>query len=280
MSHRSTTRARLPRARFAFAIASVVLASSSASGQTLLSFTEPYETVLVAAPEAGIIDSVAVEEGDRVVQDQVIASLDDRVLQASLAAAEAKARTQGELAAAQAAHEIRRRRVEKFRSLQLQGHASPEEVEQAEADLAIAAANLISAQEGRRQSELEADRIRVGIERRVIRSPIDGVVLRLHKTAGEAVGNGDAQVATIVQLAALRVTLYLPTAHAARLRPGETVPLRFADSGAPATGRVEFVSPVTNSDSGTVRVVVVIDNPHGQHRSGVRCDLAKTPPDR
>jgi RND family efflux transporter MFP subunit len=239
----------------------------------LLSFTEPYETVLVAASEPGIVHSVDVCEGDRVARDQVIATLDNQVLKASLAAAEARAGSQGKLAAAQAAHDVRRRRVDKFRSLEQQGHASPEEVEQAEADLAIAAANLVAAREERRQFQLDADRIRAEVERRVIRSPIDGVVLRLHKSAGEAVGAGDLHVATIVQLSALRVTLYLPTAQAVHLPRGESVALRFADGGAKATGRVEFVSPVTDSDSDTVRVVVVVDNPHGRYRSGVRCDL-------
>ncbi len=277
MSRQATIRFTLPRARFVpvLTLAMAALASTAASAQTLLSFTEPYETVLVAAPEAGIVAKIAVREGDRVSQGQVIASLDDEVLRASLAAAGAKARARGELAAAQAACDIRRRRVDKFRELRQQGHASPEEVEQAEADLAIAEANLISAQEARQQAQLDADRIRAGVQRRVIRSPIDGVVLMLHKRAGEAVGGGDAQVATLVKLSALRVTLYLPTSRAARLKPSDTVPLRFADSGRRARGRVEFVSPVTDSDSGTVRVVVVIDNPLGEFRSGVRCDLAE-----
>jgi RND family efflux transporter MFP subunit len=277
MPRQATIRLPLPRAGLVTALTFAVaaLASAAASAQTLLSFTEPNETVLVAAPEAGILAEIAVREGDRVSQGQVIASLDDEVLRASLAAAEAKARTRGELAAAQAAYDVRLRRVEKFRELRQQGHASPEEVEQAEADLAIAEANLITAQESLQQSQLEADRIRAGLERRVIRSPLDGVVLRLHKRAGEAVGNGDAHVATLVQLSALRVTLYLPTARAVRLKPSDTVPLKFADSGRRARGRVEFVSPVTDSDSGTVRVVLVIDNLHGEFRSGVRCDLAE-----
>jgi RND family efflux transporter MFP subunit len=268
-----TIRPVLARATVALTAAIALLAAAAAPAQTLRSFSEPYETVLVAAPESGIVDSLAVREGDRVAQGQTIASLDNQVHQASLASAQVRADSQGKLAAAQVAFDIRHRRVEKFRSLRLEGHASPEEVEQAQADLAIAEANLIAAREELREYQLEADRIRVAIERRVIRSPIDGVVLRLHKAAGESVGPGDAEVATIVQLTALRVTLYLPTSRAVSLEPDKAIPLTFAESGARANGRVEFISPVTDSDSGTVRVVVVIDNPPGQYRSGVRCDL-------
>lgn len=265
----------LSRSAVVLTAAIALLTAAPTQAQTLQSFSEPYETVLVAAPESGIVASLAVKEGDRVAKGQTIASLDNQVLAASLASAQVRAESQGKLAAAQAAFDIRRRRVEKFQSLRLEGHASPEELEQAQADLAIAEANLITAREELREHGLEADRIRASIDRRVIRSPIDGVVLRLHKAAGESVGPGDAEVATIVQLTALRVTLYLPTSRAVRLKPDATIPLSFVESGATAHGRVEFISPVTDSDSGTVRVVVVIDNPHGQYRSGVRCDLTK-----
>jgi RND family efflux transporter MFP subunit len=267
---------RLPRVRTLAGVpfvALVLLAPVTSHGQTLQGFTEPYETVLVAAPEPGIIDSIAVREGDPVAEGQVIASLDSQVLQASLATAKARAEAHGKLAAAEAASDLQQRRVRKFQSLRQQGHASPEELEQAETELAIAEANLVAAREELRLHELEAHRIRVGIERRVIRSPLDGVVLHIHKNVGESVAAGDTQVATVVQLTALRVTLYLPTEQARHLSPGGTIPLKTAD-GAVAAGQIEFVSPVTDSESGTVRVVAVIDNAQGRYRSGVRCELA------
>ena len=41
------------------------------------------------------------------------------------------------------------------------------------------------------------------------------------------------------------------------------------------TGRIEFISPVTDPASGTVRVKFVIENAAGKLRSGVRCALAQ-----
>ncbi|WP_170156865.1 hypothetical protein [Roseimicrobium gellanilyticum] len=40
-----------------------------------------------------------------------------------------------------------------------------------------------------------------------------------------------------------------------------------------APAKVEFISSVTDSASGTVRVKFVIDNAAGTYRSGVRCTL-------
>jgi multidrug efflux pump subunit AcrA (membrane-fusion protein) len=45
------------------------------------------------------------------------------------------------------------------------------------------------------------------------------------------------------------------------------------DSSASVQGAVESVSPVTDAESGTVRVKVCFDNPKGEYRSGQRCTL-------
>ena len=45
-----------------------------------------------------------------------------------------------------------------------------------------------------------------------------------------------------------------------------------------ATGRIEFICPVDDAESGTVRVKVRIENRQGLHRSGQRCRLLM--PDR
>ncbi len=57
------------------------------------------------------------------------------------------------------------------------------------------------------------------------------------------------------------------------LQQGRTVKLFFPETEVRAEGRVEFVSPVTEADSGTVRVKVLLDNAQGQYRCGVRCAL-------
>ena len=65
----------------------------------------------------------------------------------------------------------------------------------------------------------------------------------------------------------------------------ETDPGRFArvtgsvaswktdELGFEVEGRVEFVSPITDADSGTIRVELSIDNSKGGVPSGVRCVL-------
>ncbi len=111
------------------------------------------------------------------------------------------------------------------------------------------------------------------IERRTLRSPIDGYVLKIQKDEREFVSVNSASVATVVQLDPLRVVFSLPTAYAAKLSVGSAVDLEVPDNAAKVRGKVEFVAPVTEAESGTVRVKVLIDNAHGAYRCGVRCLL-------
>jgi multidrug efflux pump subunit AcrA (membrane-fusion protein) len=80
-------------------------------------------------------------------------------------------------------------------------------------------------------------------------------------------------VATIVQLDQLRARFSASPRDAAALQPGQTVRLFLPETEEQANGVVETISPVMDAESGTVQVVVVINNSEEQLRSGARCLL-------
>jgi multidrug efflux pump subunit AcrA (membrane-fusion protein) len=106
-----------------------------------------------------------------------------------------------------------------------------------------------------------------------LRSPVAGVVTEIKRDPSEAVSASSPHVLTVVQVDKLIVNLFLPPSRAASFRVGDEVPLRLLNEKAPVTGKVEFVSPVTDAASGTVRVKFVIDNSKGDHQSGAPCTL-------
>ena len=59
---------------------------------------------------------------------------------------------------------------------------------------------------------------------------------------------------------------------------GQITPLTFTDNNEVVEGKVEFVLPVADAESGTVRVKVLLDNSRGTHRCGVRCLLGRDIP--
>ncbi len=252
----------------------VVLASTvSTAGVEVDGFTEPFRTVEVAAVESGTIKVVEVREGQRVTAGQVLARLDDDVHLALLAIAEEAMHAKGQLKSAHAEVVLRKDRLAKLDSLRAEGHARQEEVDRARADLAIAEARVLSAEELLQVKKLEHRKIQVQLERRTVRSPFDGVIKTLHKDAGEFVAPNDPYVLELVDLETLLAIFAVPSRDAFRLREGQEVSVYLDDVDRFVPGAVEFVSPVTDAESGTVRVKIRVANNEGKFRSGERCTL-------
>lgn len=241
--------------------------------QVTRTFTEPYEEIELSAAETGIIQSIPVREGQRVKANDLVGSLDTRVLEESKRLASLRAKSTAKAEAAQADLKIKRRLYENLSQLLRSGQANPNEVEKAESEYRQAEAAWRLATEESIESKIEVDRINAQIAQREIRSPIDGVVLVLHRKKGEYVSGSKPEFATIVQLSKLRARFFITTAQAETLKTGSKVNAVVGRKRKPVLATVEFVSPVTDAQSGTVRMDVAIDNRRGELRSGVLCEL-------
>jgi RND family efflux transporter MFP subunit len=255
-------------------VGAILLCSPAlATAEEFEGFTEPFRVIDVAAAEMGIIDEIEVREGDRVGEGEVLATLDKEVLEVTLQiAAETKA-ARGQLAAATAELRLRTERLERLTTLRESRHASEQEVIRAVEEKEVAEGNLLAIQESLQVKELEYERIKAQLERRNVRSPVDGVVTEIYKDAGEFVAPTDPIVLTVVQLDPLLATFSIPAQHIRGLEPEGTVVLRIGSASSKTRGTVEFVSPVINAQSGTVTVRVKLANPDGRFRSGERCKL-------
>ena len=245
----------------------------AASAQPVEGFTEPFRKIEIAPSEPGTLDTLTVKEGDRVSANQVLATLECDVLLVTLEAAKATCAATGRLDSAAAERDLRRSRLDKLLLLREQGHALQEEVERARADLAVADANVRTARDQAALNALECKKVQAMIERRTMRSPMNGVVLNVLRDEQEYVSVNSPTVMTLVQLDKLKAEFAVPAAAARKLQSGQTLRLAFPDTNTRAEGTLEFVSPVTDPESDTVRVQVVIDNADNAHRCGVKCLL-------
>jgi RND family efflux transporter MFP subunit len=253
-------------------LAAIVFVSctQTAFAQTVESFTEPYRKVDIVPAEPGILRSLGVREGDTVQKDQRLGALDCEVQEIALQIASHNMQARAQLELAQTERSLRKTRLEKLQELRASGHATQDEVDRAAAEVAIAEATVQSAIEKQKIDELEHRRIAAMIERRILKSPIDGVVTRVHKEEADFVGANGNPVLTIMQLDPLRITFSIPNTQGQSLRVGQAVALTFPESEQSAVGHVEFVSPITDAESATVRVKVLLNNPKGKYRCGVR----------
>ncbi len=240
-------------------------------------FTEPFRKIELAPAETGVLASLLVKEGDAVNSGQLLGTLDNEVLQISLKLAKQVLESQGKLAGAKAERDLRAQRLQRLRELHPQGFAHREEVDRAAADLALAEANILTIQEQRTLDELEHQKAIALLDRRLIRSPIGGVITKVHRDQGEYVPSNNPVVFTIVQLNPLRAVFAIPASGAVSVKPDQSVNLRFPDSGLHCLGKIEMVSPVIDAESGLVRVKVLIPNADGQKPCGARCLIVDSP---
>jgi HlyD family secretion protein len=219
------------------------------------------EEIRVSSELSGRLHSVPVEEGDRVHKGQVLAQIENEDYIARVSAAEATlaqrqaelertingARSQerraseASLKAAKAVLDNARREAERRRNLADKEMISHDEAERYERAYQVAQADyerasqefsLIDADarvEDRRRAEAavaaaeaQLSEARAFLEKTYIRSPLDGVVLRKFRHAGESVSTQfDSPVVTLADDSSLRVRLDIDETDVAHLRVGQ-----------------------------------------------------------
>jgi RND family efflux transporter MFP subunit len=246
--------------------------ASSSSAVEIQGFTEPYQDIDVAAAEMGIVEAINVKEGDRVKADQILVRMDTAVLEVTLRIAKSIKESRGQLESATEELELQTKVVGKLEVLRSRQHASSQEIERAETQKRIAKARLKSVREELEVKALEYERALMQLERRRLRSPIDGIVTRILKDRGESVLLSDPVLVKVVQLDPLLVIFLVPADQAQALTNGKTIDVRIGETGT-TPGKIEFVSPTADPQSGLTRVRVRLPNPEERLPCGATCYL-------
>ncbi len=254
-----------------FGLVLSVLIGSVASAQ-IDGFTEPFRTIQLSSDETGAIAKLSVEEGQAVSAGDVIASLDTRVQELQLEIANQTANNSSQLVAAEATLQKRRTVAQRLRELASKGHARDSELIRAELELSIAEAQLLSAREEKAVREIEQRRAQVLLDRRRINAPFDGMIAKLHRQEGEFISPLKPEIATLVQVDRLLATFMVPSSQVDQFEVGGTLEIEL-ENGRVVKGEVYRVGVVTDAQSGTVELKLVIENPDNSLRSGEICSL-------
>jgi len=236
-------------------------------------FTEPYRKLHVACSETGIVASVHVRIGDRVKQGQTLVTLDSSEHRALLELAQHQMNAHGRLAAVQAEARLRQVRLDKLVELAEQGYAHEEELQRARTECEVAAAQVLGVQEDILAKSLEVQRLQVQLDNRTIKAAQSGVVVDVLKEPGEFVSFNDPNVVVMVVVDRLLATFSIPQPQADSLKVGQKMRVYFASQSEPVEGTIDVVSPVTDAESGTTNVQVLLDNAAGKLRGGEHCTL-------
>ena len=236
----------------------------------VLTSLEPYRSIEINPIETGVISKIIVKEGQMVKANDPLIELDNETILARLATAQLHANNEGNVIAAQAEYDLQEAKLARLKRLSGPSRA---EVAREEATLKIREGNLITSKAEKRGYELQVEQIQLEIDRRVLKTPIDGTVTEITKDISESVTinqvRDDNFLVQIVQLDRLKAEANIPANAVVNLTEGQTLGLRIEDAeGTMVTGTIEFISPVIDPATSTGKVRLVIDNSEGKLRSG------------
>lgn len=249
----------------------------------VLSYLEPYRSIEISAIDTGVISEIRVKEGDQVAAGDVLLLLDNEITESRLAIARINAEGVGKLMATQAEVDLQQQRYDQLERLVTSGSSNSAELARQKALLVQAQGNHIIAEEEQKSFKLEVKQIEAELKRRILTSPIDGIVVDISKDIAEPVSlnaaRSDDYLVRVVEIDRLKCIGHVPAAFGRGLKKGDSMSLRVED-GEPVVvrGTVEFVSPVIDPATATVRVQLVVDNTAFTLRSGATVQLLLAKP--
>jgi RND family efflux transporter MFP subunit len=257
-------------------LAPTLAAAAERPRDTLDCVISPHEIVEVSSAVPGLIEEVVVEHSDTVAAGQEVARLESGVEQASLQLAEAWASIESEVELERTNGALDQRRHQRIERLFQNQAVALDDRDRAETEVALSALRVRQAQEKRWIRRIDAIKARAALERRIVRSPIDGVVVERYRSAGEYVEN--QPILRIAKLDPLKVETILPMSRFGEVEPGMVAEVSLeTESGTSLRAVVHLVDRMGDAASGTFSVRLTLPNPDGRIPAGVKCAMRFVP---
>ncbi|MGH8214927.1 MAG: efflux RND transporter periplasmic adaptor subunit [Rhodanobacteraceae bacterium] len=150
--------------------------------------------VQVAARTGGVVESVAVNQGDRVKAGQALARIDPRAAKIQVAAAEAGVeQAKAQLDALQVALKQARQRAPRIAEAARAGAATGESADQARDAVASLEANQAAAKAALDAARQQLAAAKLQMDGTLLRAPVAGTVAARHVAVGQAVAASSGQ---------------------------------------------------------------------------------------
>ena len=250
-------------------------ASTADSGYACL--IEPFQRIELRSPVEARIDVIHVDRGSEVRKGQLLVELDSAAERAALEGARYRAVMEGQLRSADSRLAAAKEKLRRRDELVQEKFIAAQDRDDSLADMQVAEANLVEAQDNRRLAAIEQRRLSEMLEQRRLKSPFNGVVTERLQHTGEIaqIGETARAILRLAQTHPLRVEVVLPVAMYGRLRAGSRATV---ETEAPLSGRyqatVAIVDRVVDSASGTFGVRLELSNPKGEIPAGVKCRVS------
>jgi RND family efflux transporter MFP subunit len=257
------------------AVVTVMAAPVQAQEQTdkFLCLIQPKMTLKLGTQVPGLIREMLVDRGAVVKQGDVIARLESGVEAAAVLLAEARAGNDSAVRSGQAKVEYQKRKYERMKELRKNDTVAFSTADEAETLARVAENELAEAKVNLEMAQTELVRARETLNQRIVRSPIDGVVMARTLGPGEYAFD-QGHLVTLAQIDPLYVEVYVPLKEFGRIRIGMQAEVYPEDPvGGVYKAVVTVVDQVFDAASGTIGVRLELPNPTYAIPAGMKCQV-------
>jgi membrane fusion protein (multidrug efflux system) len=203
---------------------------------------EALQSIELKPDVEGRLVKILVREGAPVSRGTPLFKIDDAELKAQVNQIPAE-------------RDLARQSLNRTRDLLSQKASSQSELERAEATM--------------RSNEAQLERLKVRLDRTLVRAPFAGVVGRRFVSLGDYV-TSDTRLAALQTVSPQRASFQVPERYADQLKVGQRVSFRVAAlPGREFTGKVDFVDPIVQLPGRTITVKAEVPNPRRELQSGM-----------
>jgi RND family efflux transporter MFP subunit len=224
----------------------------------------------ISALKEGVIEHIEYQVGRKVNKGDEIGYLHSKLAELTATKAKLAAGNVGEIAKANAQRKLAQTELAKFINLEKKGRGfvSESEKAKAEADLQVADALLLSANENKKINEADYQIALQALKEHKIFAPFTGVIIERMKSPEESVGAREP-VVRLGRIDKMRFVGWVPLETANRLRGNEVVDVRPVIEGSDFPieqkkfrGRITAIGSELNTIRTTeVQVLAEVENP-------------------
>ena len=262
--------------RGALAALTAACAATAAGATDHDCMIEPAQVVEVRSPVVGLLQQVPVRRGQSIRKGDTLVVIESSVERSQAETASFRAQAQGAVLEARGKTEAAREKARRMQELVAEEFVSAQARDDAVAELHQAEAELQTAQENVELARLQRQEAVDQLNRRVVRSPFEGVVMDQYLYPGALVDAGDNKkpIIKIAQTDPLVVQAILPFALFPKVHAGDAATVL---PEPPFNGQIKVhiktVDRVIDSAAGTFGVVLELPNARRELPGGIRCKL-------
>lgn len=213
----------------------------------LTGVTEPFVDVNISSEEGGIVESLSFDKGDHVKKGQELARINAKLIQVILEEAKADLTLK----------ESNYHRAEKLFARK-----------------SITEQEWIVTSSQYKMAKARFEIVRIRLDKAIIESPIDGIIIEKSVEEGEVVTPGGS-ISRIQDLSKIKVSAALPESELTYIQEGHKTKMTF--DGIPGEvffGKISYIGSSANDVTRTFPLEIILPNRNGKLKSGMVARLS------